>query len=137
MPIIQPPEPWTIGDLDQDLQSEIEQEEHAYQQTGDFASRVQQEADRLVAYESANDPELVDDSSSTLETPVLVSAVDGGKIGSSNTDVGTIYTRRVKYVTSIPEYPETHSEGLLYVISTAALNNSQKQQPWKEVSLFY
>lgn len=134
-PSFETPQPWTVGDVNDVLQGEIEEEEQVYEQTGDFASRIQQEADRLKAYESATNPESIDDSSDTLETPVLVSGIDANsKSGSSETDTGVIYTRRIKYVTTIPEYPQTHPEGLLYVISTANLSNEQKQQPWKEVS---
>ena len=39
------------------------------------------------------------------------------------------------YTPTIPEYPITHPDGVLYVISAQGLTPTQKQKPWINVSI--
>lgn len=48
---------------------------------------------------------------------------------------GALIAKTLIYTPTVPEYPITHPDGVLYVISAQGLTLRQKQKPWINVSI--
>ena len=62
--------------------------------------------------------------------PILISA----EPRTHNPNYQTLYVKRLKFVPTIPEYPETHADGIGYVIPVAGLGEAAQEFPHDQVS---
>lgn len=113
----------------EDLQrTDISAEQRAWERSPEYQLRQQELSD--ISYNaSTNQSALLYQSQVNAEND-LIEVTKSDKQGQ-----GALTAKTLIYTPSVPEYPITHPDGVLYVISAEGLTAAQKVQPWVDVSI--
>jgi hypothetical protein len=118
-----------LEDLERD---DISAEQRAWERSPEYQVR-QQELRDISSATSINQSttSYQDPFDSNNKTTDLIEVTKSDKHNQ-----GALTAKTLIYTPSVPEYPMTNPDGVLYIISADSLTPVQKAKPWTDVSIY-